>query len=73
MAALFVADPKIDTGGAPFFAVRRNSFSPFFSKLRQKMRELVKKCALDLVRMIMQSRIERDQFFAEVGATGATS
>ena|GEM_PF-3256639 len=70
MAAFFVTDSKIDTRGAPFFSVRRNSFSPY-TKLREEMRELVKKCALDLVRMIMQSRIERDQFFAEVGATGA--
>jgi hypothetical protein len=69
--ALLVGDAKIDTRGAPFFSVRRNSFSPFFSKLRQQMRELVKECALDLVRMIVQSRIERDQFVTEVGASGA--
>jgi hypothetical protein len=70
MATLFVTDSKIDTRGAPFFAVRRNS-SASSAKLREEMRELVKKCALDLVRMIVQSRIERDQFVTEVGATGA--
>ena len=70
MAALFVADSKIDTRGAPFISVRRNSFSSY-TKLREEMRELVKECALDLVRMIVQSRIERDQFVTEVGATGA--
>jgi hypothetical protein len=71
MAALFVTNSKIDTRGAPFLAVRPNSFSSG-AKLRKEVRELVKKCAIDLVRMIVQSRIERDQFFAEVGAAGAT-
>ena len=70
MATFFVTDSKIDTSGAPFFAVRRNS-SASSAKLREEMRELVKKCALDLVRMIMQPRIEGDQFLAEVGAPGA--
>jgi hypothetical protein len=67
--ALLVADSKIDTSGTPFLAVRRDS-AAFYSKLREEMRELVTKCAIDLGRMLVQLRIERDQFVTEVGATG---
>lgn len=39
--------------------------------MREDVRELVQKCALDFVRVIVQARIEPDKFVAEVGAAGA--
>ena len=59
VATLFVADSEIDTGHAPFFAMRENATSTG-SKLRKKVRQLVAKCTIDLLGMIVQLRIERD-------------
>jgi hypothetical protein len=68
--ALFVADSKIDTRRSPLLAVGCNS-AALRPKLGEQVCELVQKCALDLVRMLVQTRIERDQFVSEVSATGA--
>ncbi|MEP6603703.1 MAG: hypothetical protein ABJB69_07140 [Spartobacteria bacterium] len=73
VAARFVADAEIVAGPAPVRPVRRNAFTTG-TKLREQMRELMPKGAIDFPRaMFLQSRIQRDQLLARVGAAGATA
>lgn len=71
VTTFFVGDSQIATGIAPFGSVRCDASTIFCAQMREDVRELVQKRALDFVGMIAQSRIERDEFFAEVGAAGA--
>jgi hypothetical protein len=71
VTAHFVSDSESATGRAPFGAMRQDSPASG-AELREKMREFVPKCAIDLgVAMFAQSRIQRNEFGAGVGASGA--
>ena len=73
MAALFVADSEIMTSGAPFIAVRENAAASG-TKLREQMRELMAKGAVDLFRAVfVKSRIQRNEFVSKISVTGAAS
>ena len=71
MAALFVANPKITAGPAPFRSMRQNA-TPAGAKLREKMGQLMTKGAIDFpFSVFSESRIQRNQFLAIIGAAGA--
>lgn len=71
VATLLIADSKIDTGATPFLTVRQNSATSA-AELRQQMRQLMAKCALDFWRMFAQPGIQRDQLCAKVRAARAS-
>src|SRR5207244_5985778 len=59
VAAHFVGDVEIAAGVAPFRAVRSDSASSSFAKLREQMSELVSKRAIDLfIAVIVKQRSE---------------
>lgn len=59
VAAHFVGDVEIAAGVAPFRAVRSDSASSFFAKLREQMSELVSKRAIDLfIAVIVKQRVQ---------------
>jgi hypothetical protein len=70
VAALFVANPKIAASLAPFRSMRQNA-TPSGAKLREKMRQLMAKRAIDFFFSVLsESRIQRNQFLAIIGAAG---
>ena len=72
VAAFFIADAKIEASLAPFRSMRQNA-APAGPKLREKMRELMTKSAIDFgFSVFSKSWIQRNQFVAIIGAAGAT-
>jgi hypothetical protein len=80
VTTVFIANSKIGTGSAPFFAVRQDSTTSG-AKLREQMRQLVSKRAINVRAglavnrneiVVTQLRIQLNQFFAIIGAAGAT-
>jgi hypothetical protein len=49
VTARFVGNSEIAARFAPFRTVWSDSSTPFFAKLREQMRQLVTKCAIDLI------------------------
>src|ERR1051326_7012659 len=59
VATRFVRDSKSATCPSPFRPVRRDSASTD-SPLREQMRQLVSKCSVDLVTVIVEQGIQRN-------------
>jgi hypothetical protein len=71
MAADFISDAEIATRIAPFHSMRQNPTPPG-AELRKQVRQFVSQCAVDFIHVVVaDSRIQRDQLFAIIGATGS--
>jgi len=70
VAACFIADAKIATSLVPFRSMRQNA-APASPKLREKMRELMTKSAIDFrFSVFSNSWIQRNQLVGIIGAAG---
>ena len=70
MAARFVSNSEIAAGASPLGAMRRNP-TRAGAKLGEQMRKLMAQGAIDFGRIVFaQTRVERDQIAARVGAAG---
>jgi hypothetical protein len=72
MAADFISYAEIATRIAPFHSMRQNPTPPG-AKLCKQMRQFVSQCAIDFIHAVVaDSRIQRDQLFAIIGAPGGS-
>jgi hypothetical protein len=69
MAAHFISNAEIATRIAPFPSMRQNPTPPG-AELRKQVRQFVSQCPIDFnYAVVANSRIQRDQLFAIIGAT----